>query len=179
MPPPSAPSADERRTAELLAMLHQDNQNEIQLGKLAQERGQSKGVKQYGSMLVRDHTEADQKINDYAGRKNINLGSENEAAKKVAETGQQALEKLRGLEGNAFDREFASVMVRAHEEAVTLVKEGRQEVSDPELKTLLGKLQPVLEKHLEHAKTLQTGRAAASSEEEPAAPTQGRRPVSR
>jgi predicted outer membrane protein len=182
MPTPSAPRADERgtpptrepggsapapgaatdrRALEVLATLHQTNQEEIQMGKLAQERGHSGAVKRFGAMLVRQHTEADQRLVEYAGKNDYRLPTDDPAMKAKAEASQRAMEKLRGLEGAAFDRAFATMMVQGHEEAVTLVTRAREQVTDPELQTLLGDLQPVLERHLEQAKALQAGRTGA------------------
>src|SRR5262249_1716407 len=46
----------------ILSILHNKNLEEIQMGRLAQERGASQEVKEFGKTLVRDHTDADSKV---------------------------------------------------------------------------------------------------------------------
>ncbi len=170
-------AATDQYAAEVLGTLHQDNQNEIQMGKLAQDKGQSSAVKEFGAMLVRDHSEADQKVTAYAASKNIPL-ERSEAVQKEAEEGRKMADQLGTVEGAAFDRTFAAMMVQDHQKAVDLVTTARGKVTDPELKALLGELNPVLKRHLNAAKKLSTSRSTASEEPLPSSPTQGRRPVS-
>lgn len=47
------------------------NNAEIEVGKLAQQRGQSDAVKQYGAMLVKDHSEANTKAQQVARQLNV------------------------------------------------------------------------------------------------------------
>src|SRR5579863_9201352 len=46
---------------------------EIELGKLAQERGQSEEVKKFGQRMVEDHTKANEELKQIATREKINL----------------------------------------------------------------------------------------------------------
>ncbi len=46
---------------------------EVEMGQLAQQKGQSSEVKNLGSTLVRDHTQANQKLEQLASSKNITL----------------------------------------------------------------------------------------------------------
>jgi predicted outer membrane protein len=172
----AATAAADQYAADVVGTLHQDNLNEIELGKLAQEQGQATAIKQYGAMLVSEHSEADQRLTAYAGARSIPL-NRGEAAQAKAQEGRGVVAKLRTVEGAAFDRMFARLMVDDHQKAVQLVTTARSKVGDAELRALLAELQPMLEKHLQHASTLVTDTASA---EPPAnAPrTQGRRPAS-
>jgi len=175
----AAGAATDQYAAEVLGTLHQANQNEIQAGKLAQQMGQSAATKDYGTMLVNEHTLADQKVTAYAAGKDLPL-DRSDKVQQQADQGRQMLDKLHTVEGGAFDRAFASMMIDAHEQALTLVNTAHGKVSDPELKALLGELAPSLKKHLQHARALATAaQGNASDESAPATRTQGRRPVSR
>ena len=66
----SAVKMDQGRIA---SFLHQVNQAEINAGKLAQQQGTSQDVKDYGRMLVEDHTKADQTLTDVAKKAHLNL----------------------------------------------------------------------------------------------------------
>jgi predicted outer membrane protein len=46
---------------------------EVEMGQLAQQKGQSSEVKNLGATLVRDHTQANQKLEQLASSKNITL----------------------------------------------------------------------------------------------------------
>src|SRR5579859_6551988 len=48
---------------------------EVELGKLAQERGATKHVKDYGKMLSEDHTRLNNEFKDVASKENISLPS--------------------------------------------------------------------------------------------------------
>src|SRR4051812_8806786 len=67
--PPVAPrpavSASDRP---MIQRLHDANQMEIQMGRLAQEKGASRLVKNFGRQLVADHTAADKRLDDYLRR---------------------------------------------------------------------------------------------------------------
>jgi putative membrane protein len=172
-------AATEQYAAEVLATLHQDNQNEIQMGKLAQQMGQASAVKDYGTMLVAEHTAADERLTTYASTRNLPLDRSSKAEQKATE-GRQNLEKLRTVEGGAFDRAFAGMMIDGHEQALALVTDAREKVVDPDLKALLADLAPTLKKHLQHARALAAANQGnAADEAAPAPRTQGRRPVSR
>jgi len=176
----AATAPADQYAVEVVGALHQDNLNEIQFGKLAQDQGQALAVKQYGAMLVSEHSEADQKLSNYAIAKTIPLNRGDTAQKKLQE-GRDAAAKLRVLEGNDFDRAFARMMVDDHQKAIDLVNTARAKVSDPDLRALLAEVSPVLEKHLEHARTLASDQANATGGAQPGTPTraQGRRPVNR
>lgn len=59
--------------ARLLSIIHTKNLKEIELGRLGQQRASSAGVKEYAAMMVKDHTEADSKLNTLATAEKITL----------------------------------------------------------------------------------------------------------
>src|SRR5436309_2293925 len=64
-------SMDQNRMA---AMIHQVNREEIDAGKLAAKMGHSQDVKEYGHMLVDDHTQADKDLMTLAKKANLEVG---------------------------------------------------------------------------------------------------------
>jgi putative membrane protein len=138
-----------------LDTLHHANQMEVQLGQLAQQKGVSKGVKDYGARLVKDHQAADQKLMTYAQKKNMQL-SEPQADtefKKTMKNAQQAeMAKLQSLQGPAFDRAFLAHMVGHHDTDIAKVMAGQQQfASNAELKGQLDGLLPTLKQHRDQA----------------------------
>ena len=89
---------------------------EVQLGKLASERGMSADVKQFGQMMVTDHTKANDELKQIAAKLNIQLPTE-------LDTKHKALaDRLSKLQGAEFDREYAMAMVSGHEEVAAALR---------------------------------------------------------
>lgn len=59
----------------VLSMLHAKNQEEVQIGRLAQSKGTTEQVRGYGADLVRDHSRNDAKLMSLARDLNITLSS--------------------------------------------------------------------------------------------------------
>jgi len=130
-------------TADVLGKLHQSNQKEIEMGKLATNNGQSQRVKDFGKMLVQDHTAADQQVADLAKREQIDL-------KAVTPVTAGEMEKI--PPGREFDTAFAKAMLDDHKRDIAMVKTALQGSSDEALKKLLGALLPTLQKHEQTAR---------------------------
>ena len=144
-------------TATVLGKLHHSNQMEIEMEKLAQEKGQSKGVKSFGKTLVTDHTAADKKVAALAKQEKIDLT----AAMPPMKADKMA--PLKTAVGAEFDTAFARAMLEDHTKDVNEAKAARDATTDAKLKSLLTSTIPVLEKHREIAQKLvdSAGSAAA------------------
>lgn len=138
-------------TADVLGKLHQSNQKEIQMGKLAEKQGQSKEAKQFGKMLVKDHGAADKKVMALAKQEKIDLPTEATATKDM--------ESL--PPGAGFDAAFGKAMVEDHQKDIAEVKKAIDATSDDKLKKLLTEMLPTLEKHEQTAQKLASGHSQA------------------
>lgn len=144
----------------VLRKLHHVNMEEVQAGQLAQQKGASKDVKDYGAMLVRDHQKADQDVKAVASKLNIDLDAKKMDADRQMksdadhqakrEAKQHRMDELQKLTGRDFDRAFAQMMVNGHREVIEMAKSARNDVK-PEVKDLLDKLLPVLQRHEDKA----------------------------
>src|SRR3954449_11481501 len=67
---------------------------EVEAGKLAESKGSSQAVKDFGAMMVKDHTEANNKLKSVASSENVDLPSSS-GAKHMATKA-----KLEMLTGN-------------------------------------------------------------------------------
>jgi putative membrane protein len=138
-----------------LERLHEGNEKEVRLGKLAQEKGQSQQVKDYGKMLVDQHGTADQQLLQYAKTKGLKLGKPQpkgnaEVKTEAADKAEEA--KLRALSGSAFDLAYLDYMVGDHDMDVTKVMLAEQQFTQkPELTQMLGQLRPELMQHRDQA----------------------------
>ncbi|HMF25767.1 MAG TPA: DUF4142 domain-containing protein [Pseudolabrys sp.] len=128
---------------------------EIDVGKLAQEKSQSEAVKQYGAMLVKDHSEHRAKAEEVASQ----LGVKPPTGSSIGSKTTYA--KLKLLSGASFDRSFAKAMVKDHQEDI---KKFQKESSrnDPAGKLAKESL-PTLQKHLQAAQSLEKQTAQKQS----------------
>jgi putative membrane protein len=82
---------------------------EVELGRMAAERGANANVKKFGRMMVTDHTAAGDKLKAIATRHSI------EWPAALDDKHRDLRDKLAKLQGADFDREYMSAMVDGHE----------------------------------------------------------------
>lgn len=129
---------------------------EVQMGRLASQKGQSEAVKQLGQKLVQDHTKANQELKQLASKKGVTLTSEPGTEHKGA------LDHLRSLQGQEFDKAFTQHAVQDHQKDIQKFEKASQS-QDPEIKAFAAKTLPVLKQHLQMAKSADTQGAGSSS----------------
>jgi putative membrane protein len=139
---PRAKTGDQHFMTEAI----QGDLSEVQMGKLAQEKGQRDNVKQFGKMLEQDHSEHLQKAQQLADKDGLKAPSEPNAKQ------QRTYEKLSALSGNKFDAAFARDMVKDHEEDIG--KYRKESHSGSDLADFAKQTMPVLQKHLQAAEAL-------------------------
>lgn len=122
---------------------------EVALGKIAEQKATAPAVKEFGKMMVTDHTAAGDKLKAIAAEKKIELPA---ALEKMQ---QAKVSKIEALEGAAFDKAYVESQVKAHEKAVALFKEASTNCSDSELKSFALATLPTLESHLAKIKAIQ------------------------
>ena len=148
MVPALSRAADAPVTGDVLGKLHQSNQKEIEMGKMAEKNGMSKDVKSFGKKLVKDHTAADKKVMALAKEEKIDL-----AAATPASGGDMA----DSPKGADFDTKFARDMLDDHKKDVDEATAARDATGDAKLKKLLTALIPTLQKHKDTAQKLVDG----------------------
>jgi putative membrane protein len=162
--------------ARVVSKLHHINQMEIDAGKLAQDKGQSKQVRDFGARLVKDHQAADKKLMAYADKKGIDANAMPPAGNDQEAKDQDKMDRLRNLSGAEFDNQFASTMAEGHQKAIDLVQTSKDTVSDTQLRTMLTQLLPTLQKHEHMAQAVQSSTQNAANQDTGTTPktTQGR-----
>jgi putative membrane protein len=122
---------------------------EVQLGKLAERKAQSKRVKAFGAMMVKDHTQANDELKAIAAKQNITLPDSMSNDKK------QHLDDLSKKTGKDFDKAYMDMMVDDHKEDVNKFKDAAQNSPDSAVKAFAAKAVPILQKHLDSAQAIQ------------------------
>lgn len=156
---------------ELTQKLHQVNQKEIALGRLAQEKASSARVRSYARMLVSHHTSADRRLLALLDKKDVDRAQLEQAATSAGERPTSGTEqpsgdtkptaemdetyqRLANLSGAEFDREFITTMIDEHEKAIELVRTSTDQVRDTEFRSHLRRVLPTLEQHRKMAQTI-------------------------
>ncbi len=121
---------------------------EVQLGKYAQENAASQRVKNFGAMMVRDHTKVGEELKSIAQRKNITIP---DALEREHNDLLGDLQEKRGVE---FDKEYMGKMVDDHQEDVDNFKKYAENGDDPDLKSFAAKMLPTLLAHQDSAKSI-------------------------
>jgi putative membrane protein len=88
------------------------NMAEIELGKLAAERGTNAEVKKFAQTMVDDHTKAGDQLMAIASQHSI------QTATDLGDNHRDLREKLSNLKGAEFDREYIDAMVDEHEDVL-------------------------------------------------------------
>jgi putative membrane protein len=134
------------KDATFLEKAIEGNYAEVQMGQLAQEKGQSQGVKSFGKTLEGDHQKALDAARDAAGK--VNVAAPSGPNKKQ----QSDYDKMNKLSGADFDKEFADHMVMDHKKDI---KEYEKETKQPGPAGEYANAQlPALRRHLEIAQKL-------------------------
>jgi putative membrane protein len=121
---------------------------EVELGKLAAQKGQSADVKRFGQRMVSDHSKANAELKKLAASKGITLPAEMNAEQKAER------DKLAKLSGPEFDREYMALMVEDHDKDVAAFEEEAKDGSDPDIKSFAAKTLPTLQEHQRMSKEI-------------------------
>lgn len=116
---------------------------EVELGRLAVQRGSSASVKQYGQEMVEEHTRANQELMQLAMQNQVELPTE------MTTQNTALMERLSGLSGRSFDTAYKQAMIESHNQAIALFQAQSQQGQDPELKAWATQKLPNLQAHLQ------------------------------
>jgi putative membrane protein len=150
---PSSSSSSSNPTmvasAAFVAHAWQDNDTEVQLGKLAQQKSQSADVKAFGERMVKDHGKAIKELIATAAKKGV-------PAPTVLDKEHAAVvEEMHAMSGAQFDAAYSKAMVDAHTAAIQLFKDAANSKDiDPDLAKFAQKTLPVLQQHKKMADEL-------------------------
>lgn len=122
---------------------------EVTMGQLAQQKGNSQRVKDYGAMLVSDHSKVNTELSNIAAAKNAQLPS------ALEQKQQKHIDDLSKKEGADFDRAYIKMMVNDHEKDIKAFEKAAASSSDNTLKEFATRTLPVLRAHLDSAKAIQ------------------------
>lgn len=115
---------------------------EVELGKLAVEKGTSEAAKTFGQHMVEDHSKANSELAQLASRKGLTVPTE---LKPEHAKLKSTLSKATGPD---FDKQYLREMVKDHEKDVAAFEKEASKGSDPELVAWVKATLPTLQGHL-------------------------------
>lgn len=124
---------------------------EVELGETASTAAASAKVKEFGRMMVTDHTKANTELKAIAAKKNITVPA------APAEKHQTHINELKEKKGAEFDKAYVDMMVDDHKEDIDKFEDEAQNGKDPDVKAFASKTLPVLQKHFKSIQTIQEG----------------------
>ncbi len=116
---------------------------EVEMGKIAAEKGGSEAVKDFGNQMVKDHGNMNDKLKELAGKMNVTL------PEKVSAKHQAAVEKMSALSGAAFDNAYVPMMVKDHKKDIAEFEAAQKMVKNEDLKDFIGNGLETMKDHLE------------------------------
>jgi putative membrane protein len=143
---PCAKSATTISTADqdFILAAAQGGMTEVKLGELAATNGMRDDVKEFGQMMVRDHTAINDDLKALAAQKSVTLPDSLDAKH------QAMVDKMAALTGSEFDDAYIKGMIKAHQKDAKAFKAESAATQDPDIKSFLDKSIPVVEAHLKH-----------------------------
>ncbi|HTL43156.1 MAG TPA: DUF4142 domain-containing protein [Vicinamibacterales bacterium] len=140
---------------QIAAIVVTANQVDIDAGKLAASKSSNPEVKKFGQQMVTDHTGVNKQAKELVTKLKV-TPEDNPTAQSLKKGGEENLAHLKTLSGKAFDKAYIDHEVEYHQQVLdALDKTLIPSAQNAELKSLLVKVRPAFEAHLEHAKHLQ------------------------
>jgi putative membrane protein len=123
---------------------------EVKLGRLAAERGKQPAVREFGEMMIKDHSAANQELKAIADKKGITLPNESNCSEC-----QPKYDQLVKHKGAEFDKAYMDMMVKGHKEVAEKFSKESSGGADADLKAFAAKTLPIINHHLGMAESLQ------------------------
>jgi putative membrane protein len=121
---------------------------EVELGNLAQKKSHNSSVQEFGAMMVKDHSEANEKLKSLAESKGVSL------PKSASVTQGASKAKLEMLSGETFDKSYIKGMIKDHKEDIAEFDKEATSGQDPDAKAFAAKTLPTLKEHLQKIESI-------------------------
>ena len=143
-------SAMDEATSEFMVKVADVGMAEVEMGKLAQEKGRNQRVKHFGEMMVQDHSKANDELKSLAGKKNVTLPAD------VSEDHKKHKDDLSKKSGKDFDKSYMDMMVDGHQKTIDAFEKTSSNTKDADVKAWVDKILPTLRVHLDSAKAIKS-----------------------
>jgi putative membrane protein len=140
--------------ANIVALLDEANKADSAAGAAAASKATSAGVKRFARLMMSEHHMLRRQGEELA--KKVNITPAPPANDPLAPLAQQETSTLQSTpKGAQFDRAYISQEVAVHQAVKDLLGQAKDAAENGQLKDLISKAQPVIQKHLDQAEALQ------------------------
>jgi len=137
----------------IVAIFDAANTWDIQTGELAEKKGSTKEIRDFGAMLARDHKNVRQQGRDLAKKLGVTPTPPKDFA--MAKDHEAAMKKLEALKGKDFDKAFLAHEVAYHKAVIDAVTTTLlPALQNAEVKDLVTKVAPAFKAHEDAAQNL-------------------------
>ena len=141
----SIPPSVSKDDAQFVVNTADAGMTEIQAGQLAEQMGMAKDVKKYGTMMVKDHTAAADKLKAIAASKNMTLPA------ALSPDAQKTIDDLQKKQGKDFDKAYIDQMVADHKKVISAFESEAKNGSDADIRGFADSTLHTLRHHLDEA----------------------------
>ena len=160
---PSGARAQAPSDAQIVGIVLAADQIDIDYGKLALQKSNDKKVREFAQRMVTDHSAVQKSVIELADK--LGVKAEDSSTSTGLKSGAADITtKLNSLKGKEFDKFYINNEVNYHKTVTDAVDAVLiPSATNAELKAALQGAQPLFLKHLEHARTVQSGTSAGMS----------------
>jgi putative membrane protein len=131
------------------------NQIDIDAGNIALSKSKNKEVRDFAQQMVTDHTALQKSVSDLGAKLNV-TPADSDTNRSLKAQAEQTTEKLKALNGKAFDKAYIDNEVTYHQAVINAVSSVLiPNAQNAELKSALQGAAPLFQGHLEHAQRVQ------------------------
>jgi putative membrane protein len=122
--------------------------SEVELGQLARQKASNPAVKDFGAMMVKDHTAANDKLKALAASVQVTLPDSPSLMQKASKT------KLNMLSAESFDKSYVKGMIDDHKDDIKEFQKEISEGKDPQVRAFASATLPTLQMHLQKIQSI-------------------------
>ncbi|HEU5040552.1 MAG TPA: DUF4142 domain-containing protein [Gemmatimonadales bacterium] len=151
-----APAADtgvRLSDANIVALLDEANAADSTAGALARGKATSPEVKQFARLMMSEHHALRTQGQQLA--KQLGVTPQPPANDPVKAAADREMAALQAAKGQQFDRTYIDQEVAIHQAVLDLAEQAHGQTENEQLKALIEKAKPVIQKHLDQAKEIQ------------------------
>ena len=143
--------------SETFSELHAVSQWSVTLSEMADKRAKSELVKTYAHSVANANPTMDAKLMSVAKTQGIDIAPpdpKTEESKSLSERMKAESVLLGSLEGDAFDKEYMTLVTNTQQSVLNLLKASKGSAKEPEVKQLIGELTTTVQNRLKTAQDI-------------------------
>lgn len=144
------PAADANTAAGYAMNAAMSDMYEIQSSQLALQKSQSRAVKDFAQMMIKDHTDTTNRLKSTLQQAGVTMT----LPTTLDQRHQEMLTELQNASGADFDTRYLDQQTRAHRQAVDLHRGYAENGENPQLQQLATSIAPAVQQHFERVQQL-------------------------